>query len=241
VLKLTQAVIECCGWLSRTKAKEQGEGDGGRATADLVSDLLLPPNRQPKDIQELGEKLNFKDEHVQMVNDALEWVRQLNPEETEDYLYNLYVVCKGESVRRDRLGLACSLLPAHRRFLEGERERAERLAEPTSQHVGEIGVRQVFHKLTITYISEPMGGYTEFSSSQRVIMKDPDGNVFMNWCSTEPLGNVGDTFDVVGTVVKHTTYTATRGSMKGVPVAQTVINRIKEWDGKPVKVKKKKE
>jgi hypothetical protein len=63
----------------------------------------------------------------------------------------------------------------------------------------------------------------------------------MNWCSTEPLGNVGDTFDVVGTVVKHTTYTATRGSMKGVPVAQTVINRIKEWDGKPVKVKKKKE
>jgi hypothetical protein len=238
VLKLTQAVIDCCGWLSRTKAKEQ-EG-GSRATADLVSELLQPPNRQGELTKMLRARLVFKDEYDEMVAHALEWVRELNPEETEDYLYNLFVVCKGESVRLDRLGLACSLMPAHRRFLEGEREKLERLAKPASQHVGSVGDRQVFHALTIKYISEPMHGYNEFSSSQRVIFEDESGNVFMNWCSTEPLGDVGETFDVVGTIKAHTTYTASRGFMKGVPVAQSVINRIKIWDGKPVKPKKKK-
>lgn len=236
VLKLTQAVIDCCGWMSRTKAQELY---GVSPTADLVAGQLDPPNRQTDHDKELAKKLVFKNEYDQMVADALEWVRGLNPEESEDYLYNLHVVCKGETVQRKRFGLVCSLMAAHRRFLDGERQKKERAEKPQSQHVGTIKERTLLKGMKIVFIGEPSAGFNEFSSTRMVKFEDEAGNVFVWWCSTEAPGGVGETFDVVATIKDHSTYTPMRGDYRD-PVKQTIINRVTVWDGK-WKPKKKKE
>jgi hypothetical protein len=237
LLLVTRGVINTCGWMSRTKAREQ-LGSGVTPTADIVADLFQPPKLRLNPITDKVEEemKPATPEDVDFVNNALEWVRSLDPEITEDYLYNLYAVCRGESVRCDGFGLACSLLPAYRRFLDGEQKRAERAAKPASQYVGTVGERQIF-RVTVKYVSDPMPGYNDIGTTTRVVYEDEQGNSLIWWATSGLVGGVGETLDIVATVKKHQEYRPARGD--GTPIKQTVIARVTKWNGKPLPKKRK--
>jgi hypothetical protein len=154
-----------------------------------------------------------------MVAAALEWVRRINPEEAQDYLYNLHVVCKGECVREDRLGLACSLLPAYRRFIEGERERKEFEARTPSEYVGVVGERDLFEGCLLKYISEPYA--SDFRTTTRLMFLQ-GANVIIWWASNPDGFELDGTYDLVATPKKHEEYT----NRKGFTTKQTTVNRV---------------
>jgi hypothetical protein len=231
VLTLTQAVIDCIGWLSRSKARDNPWL--GTATADWVGSLLAPPRWWSTETKELSKKLTSKDDYPQITADALEWIRELPLDVEEDYLYNLKVACGGESVRYDMLGLACSLIPAYRRHLNEEIRRAEWARKKPSEFVGTVGDRQVF-EVTVKYIGEAMSSYSGYGTTTRVTYEDQEGNTLIWWASGDPIGELGETLSIVATVKKHEVYESRNG-----PVNQTVINRVKKWDGKPLKKCKK--
>lgn len=238
ILALTQEVILEKGWLSRTKAIEQEES--GNATSSLVSSLLTLPQYRSGYAEELWKTIVKNREEreeekqtalEQFAESALEWARSLDPESetTNDYLYNLHTIAKGESVTHKGLGLLCSLIPAYKRVVDGERERAEKASRPASTHLGNVGDRLVFENVTVEWVGQPT--YSQWGATTPVKFVDANGNVLMNWSSGESDYQKGEVVSIVGTVKAHAEYQG---------VAQTVINRIKEWDGKPVKQAKKK-
>lgn len=238
IINLTQEVIAEHGWLSKTKAIEQDRG--AESTSSLVSSLLTPPQYRStyaemlwdtikRNREERGEGGNLAIE--QTTESALEWARSLNAddEQTSDYLYNLHTIAKGESVTYKGLGLLCSLIPAYVRMLEGERERGEKGESVPSVHIGEIGERTLFENVIVEWVGQPT--YSQWGTTTPIKFKS-GSNVLMLWSSTGADDfNLGETVSIVGTVKSHDNY-------KGI--AQTVINRVKLWDGKPLKKTKKK-
>jgi hypothetical protein len=240
VLTLTQEVIIECGWLSATKRREILETDdrAPETTAYLVGSLLAPPVTRSTYIVELWSKINAnranrsEEENASLdtlSETALEWARSLDPEAetTNDYLYNLHTISKAESVSYKGLGLLCSLIPAYRRVTEVQKERE---SKPVSSHVGIIGGRQVFENVTVEWVGQAT--YSQWGATTPVKFVDSTGNVLMLWCSGSANEyEVGKILSIVGTVKSHDIYRN---------VNQTVINRVKLWDGKPVKQAKPK-
>lgn len=226
VLGVTQLVIECEGWLSRTKAKEMF---GVHATADLVESLFFPPRPVTQSFLKFEAKVDAKQAErgeaiTSMVEAAIEWVRSLSPTESEDYLYNLWVICRGETVRVDRLGLACSLMAAHRRHLDGERRKTEAAERPPSDYVGEIKKRAIFANCIVKHIGEPRGN--DFGGTSQRVLFLKDGKDVVLWYATNGGANtltVGEAYNIVGTPTRHEEkFNAYSKAME----KQTVINRV---------------
>ena len=218
LLQATQATIEAFGWVSRTKARDSQD----QATADRLGVLYMKPSdmsrKDKEDAERIREHYNVE-KNTPLIEAALEWVRGLDPEATGDYEYNLHVVCKGETARNDRVGLACSLLPAHRRFLEGEREKREYEANP-SEYVGTVGERDLLEGCVLKFISEPYA--TDFGTSTRLVFAQ--GANIMVWWSSNPEGfALGETYDLVCTPKKQEEY---HNARKNITTRQTVINRV---------------
>jgi hypothetical protein len=172
-----------------------------------------------------------------MVAEALEWVRGLTPGEDEDYLYNLWVITRGESVREDRLGLACSLMAAHRRHLEGERKKAEAAERPQSEYVGEPGKRATFLDCTLRFVGEPMP--SDFGpSTYMLFLKDgKDAIVWYMSGSPNPADwEVGQVYDLVGTVKRHEIKVDRKF---GTESKRTIINRARKANDKEIAKQKK--
>ncbi len=224
VLTVTQAAIEEFGWLSRSKAKELG----GFATADRVEKVFTPKNmlskQDEKDNAKIADRLKDNEEsYKNVIVKALEWIRNQSPEESEDYLYNLWVITRGETVRIDRLGLACSLLPAYRRYVDSQARKAKAESEP-SEFVGTIGKRQVFTDVVVHHISEPWAN--EWGTTQRVMFKQ-DFNLLI-WYATGIVANdwvVGTTYNICCTPKQHK---EAFNKFTQVNEKQTIINRVKE-------------
>jgi hypothetical protein len=219
VLGVAQACIEAFGWTSRTKARDTGE----KATADYVTLPYAQESRlSTQDKQDLAKIREHYDaeKSAPMVAAALEWVRSIDPETAEDYLYNLHVVCRGESVRADRLGLACSLLPAHRRHLGlVEAKKAAESREP-SEYVGTVGQRGLFRGCVLKYVSEPYA--SDWGTTTRLCFEQGP-NVIVWWASNPEGFEQGATYDLVATPKKHDPY---RNPRTGVETKQTVVSRV---------------
>jgi ribosomal protein L36 len=218
LLQATQATIEAFGWVSRIKARDSQD----QATADRLGVLYMKESDMSRKDKEDAEKIRERydvEKNTPLIEAALAWVRALDPTTTSDYEYNLHVVCKGETVRNDRVRLACSLLPAYRRFLEGERERMEYAANP-SEYVGTVGERDLFEGCVLKFISEPYA--TDFGTSTRLVFAQ--GANIMVWWSSNPEGfTLGETYDLVCTPKRHEDYTNPR---KNLTTKQTSINRV---------------
>lgn len=228
LLQTTQAAIEAYGWVSRAKARESYDLE---PTADLVA-LCYTPERylceaEKAVVKKVREHADAE-KHAPMVEAALEWIRGIDPEAAEDYLYNLHVICKGETVRRDRLGLACSLLPAHRRFLQGERERVEHERNP-SEYVGEVGTRSLFQGCELKFMSEPY--QSDWGTTTRLMFLQ-GSNVIIWWASKPGDFEVGETYDLVCTPKKHEEY---HNDRKGITTKQTVVSRVAVATEKDIK------
>lgn len=152
------------------------------------------------------EKVAFdanSDTVKKQVQEALECLKQ--QDESNNYFHNLKVACYSEYTSMRNTGIIASLIPAHFKALETEKERAEREARKqkeasSSKYVGEIGKRISFQPTAIQCLTswETMYGTTFL---YKII--DTFGNVFTWKTSSSISENISS---ITGTVKNHSVY-----------------------------------
>ncbi len=189
------------GWLSKTKAREQG----GSAIPTAERVLETYKNHQAMTELEVTEKM------LEEADLYIETFAALNSEEVaeSDFARNLKVICSAGYASKTSFGLACALPVAYKvRQDKAAREATQELRRQASKHVGEAGKRQNF-TATIERIiileSELYGPKT------LTIMADDSGNVlvggsfsYKNWNSeTHRCAEEGDRVTFKATVKEH--------------------------------------
>ncbi len=233
MLALTACFIETDGWLSRTKANEEG---GGLPTADAVVGFILDPHKEHESRRKwYPPEIKVTDKHKADAKAALEWCRT-EMWGDDDYTHNLRTLCKRDDVEPRRAGLVCSLMPRWGKTVERNRERKAEADKSPSTHQGEVGKRQTWH-LELLGINSIESGW---GATHIHRMRDEAGNIFVWFASHRPLldrtfyqedndGNkvpstfvvvaeAGEWYQVTGTVKKHDTFK---------DIAQTVLTRCK--------------
>lgn len=207
-LALTASVIEQDGWLSKTKAYEQGLT--GAATANIVWGLALDPRDQVKRSRYGGIEKDYRptDAHVKLAIDAAEWARVWTADPGDnDYKANLRVVCNMDYVERRTAGLAASIVSVYQREMQKEVEKALK-GESPSEHVGSVGEKLSGLVLTLTGCNFHEGFYGTSAIHNFV---DASGNVFSWFCTTgEQKFDIGQTVTVNATVKGHKVYRDTK-------------------------------
>jgi hypothetical protein len=193
----TSACIRDHGWLSKSKAYE----DGGTATATRVQDNLHPPTGK-----HVVSQIQTSD--WDKAKSATEWAESISDEEAEasDYLHNIRAIARSGMVGYRTCGFAASIISAYERTLQ---------VKPTyqaSNYVGIVKARDTFElvlKRHFTYDSD-------YGVVHKFLFNDKSGNVII-W-STNTLQNfeLNKKYGVKGTVKEHSEY-------KGVK--QTLITR----------------
>lgn len=220
-VEMTCVCIRQLGWVSRTTANAQEI----QSTSGLVC-WLLDKYRNAQDARDKADFIAKHDLHVEerdihLGELALTWGKAL-PTDGDQYLYNLGVAVRLGFVRSRTSGLVASLIVAYQRHMG---ELADRNKICTSVHVGEVGVRQGFEKVTVK------GTHTfdsAFGERTLVTFHDQAGNILKWWASGVPSWLVvNGQHDITGTVKAHEEY-------KGR--AETLLQRVSEG----VKVKRKK-
>jgi len=152
LLEVTGAVIKVEGWLSSTKAREQGFG--ATSTACSVMKYMEPPRggfKERRDI-EWAESVReaLTDKVKEQAEAAIWWAAAVG--EDNDYLYNIKVVANIGHVDSRGIGLAVSIYPSYQRHMEREVERKERdLKFLNSRHIGSVGeAKETMESLTST-------------------------------------------------------------------------------------------
>lgn len=194
------------GWVSRTKAREQGLG----STADAASGALFSTHRDtPRPTAE----------DIERAQAAIDWARAIDAETDDIYLLSCRALSYAGYCNGRTMGIAASIVAAHRRALNVAEEQKRREASP-SIHVGTPGKREAF-SVTIEKmvdIESDWGGKTLY------VLRTPEGALLKAFHSGGALRtkagrklDVGDTATVKATVKKH-------GEYKGQK--ETVVHRI---------------
>jgi hypothetical protein len=192
-------VITLNGWCSR----RQSEKSGKPATSDLALDALFA-------IHDVTPEAAA----VATAAAAIAWARQLAQEQRDlsDYVRRLYEIAQQEVIIYREIGLAASLLQAHQSAAQYAMER--QLTDRPSQHFG-----QVSERLTVTLL---VLNRTELPKPDGVTVLykfvDPNGNRAAWFASTDPKLEIGMTYNLKATVIRHSEF---RG------IAETILNRCK--------------
>ena len=204
VLARTSVAIREFGWTSRTKARDAIPPV--MATADTVANSY--DTRGVKEENRIDKKITEKD--LDDAEKAVEWAQSINPD--NDYLYNVKTVANMGDIQGKLLGIACSILPAHRRTVQRELEDAR--AKADSNHFGTIKKRELFN-LTVTGVFTTEGYY---GTTWIIRFIEGEGSQAVWFASKNPELEVGETYKIRGTVKKHDEY-------KGIK--QTALTRCK--------------
>ena len=204
------------GWVPRSKSD-------GNATADEVWNFLHPVSAGARESnRKFAEKnsLYAEDHDKEFVAKALEWVRDLDPG-SSDYLYNLRLACKAETVTYKTDGLVASLLAAYKRHVEKLVEwerRAKVEATKRRAHVGNVKERRGFPNLTVLSTRNFDGDY---GVKTLVVFESDEGDLLKWWATGDKTTDfaVGESYDVTGTVKKHGEYKGTK---------ETLLTRVAE-------------
>lgn len=115
------------GYVSRRVAQETGRF----ATADEVSNAFFARQRPGHGLDLIG------DDDAELAAKTIEWVRSLDEKALEnEYLYNLFTVCRNDAITSRQFGIAASAITAYQREVARQVERTsggnvdEYLAEP---------------------------------------------------------------------------------------------------------------
>lgn len=161
-LPYVAAEIREYGWRSRQMAEERG------GTATCMTAWTRMCDRSADAPTETDTTL---------AHDALAWAATLENQEN-DYLHNVAVVAKGGYVDHRNMGLAASIIPAHRKHQDRVNDCVVGAA---SQFVGEIGQRMDL-TLTVTgnrYLATTFGTFL-------IHLEDVDHNRFVWFASVGP-------------------------------------------------------
>jgi hypothetical protein len=187
------------GWVSRKKA----EVTGAAPTSERAIDAMFAVHDMTPDAAA-----------VAAAEVALVWARQFTPEDYDlsDYELKLHEIATKEIITYGETGLAASLLQAHQSAAQRAIER--QLTTRPSRHIGEVNTRMT---VTLTVLNR-----TEFPRPDglTVLYKfvDPNGNRAAWFASSDPHLEIGATYHLKATVVRH-------GDFRGV--AETILNRCR--------------
>ena len=210
-LPFVASAVRTGGWFSRTAARDM---PGRLATADVAWTFGVFPS---KDIKR-GDLIVPSSEDQSKAKVALEYVSEAlegrSDGDLSDYEHNLRVMIRTGWTDLRGAGIAASLLSCYDRMVG---KVAEKRAMAASQHVGEVGKRQVFASLTVLKVVDIDG---EFGTTHLHIFRDEAGNLLKWFASNERL-QTGNQYNVKGTVKKHDEYQGTK---------QTMLTRCKVLD-----------
>lgn len=201
-LQRAAQVIRTLGWISRTKAIEQGD----TASAETVWDYLTWP--YVKHRSDETPPADPTEEDIAAASDTLTWARDIPADVDSDYLYNVRVILSRGTVGLKDVGIATSAVAMFVKKRDAERAAAVYQTKPSS-YVGRVGQRfggkgkdalPVF-EATLVKMNSFIGN---FGPTTIFTMQDQDGNDFVWFCTGECASvAVGDRVTVQGTIKDH--------------------------------------
>lgn len=211
-LLMTSIIIRKLGWTSRGSVREEG---GGRATADWAWSFIFP---DPYDIglikqmeRELG-KFEDLERDREIASKALEWARAIPAEGSTDFMYNLGVTARQDTVNSKRSGLAAAIVSCYLREMENELKRKEReRLGANSNWVGTIGERENLPLLRVVGVKTwPDDRYGGVKTMIRFV--DVSGNIIVWFKSGEIPDGIkeGGFVDMTARIKKHDEYRGTK-------------------------------
>lgn len=228
-LGFVSAAMTAFGWLSRSKARQ--EGAGVEPTADIAfNHAEFKPNFE-RELKRRGEeRLEVTDRDVARATAAMEWATELSDSEVEasDYLYNLRTIVRAGSVEPKTAGYAASVIIAYEKATDQLRKAAEK---PVSNYVGTVGERRLFDVVVERVIESS----SDFGVTFIYMMTDKDGND-IKWFASHLLRDAdsrvveqGKSVTIKATVKRHQEYKGRK---------QTAVNRAEVFVERPKNTKK---
>lgn len=202
--------IEKKGWVSATRAKEEGIPATYKA-AEFVCDYR---NKEKEDWKNAQPRQTHREEALKII----EYVRETLSAKANlgEFEYNLTVIFKSNYVALNKLAFAASAYIAYQHHLEAlERERLRQEIEGNrlDEFAGTVGVRETFTVTVVRRIALETG----YGITRLHIMVDQKGREFA-WFSSGASLEVGAQITIKGTVKEHRQYEGKK---------QTVLTRCK--------------
>ena len=216
ILEGTRKMIRAFGWVSGGQAYQE---IGLTSTKDRVDTYLNGKgsrecNKLVQAWYDAQRENDYPDTDPQLIENAIEWAKSLKGDEN-NYLNNIGILGEQGYATARQLGMAVSILPSYEKEVAKRiREEARKAIADASEHVGEIGKREVFDNVVLTEVK-----YIEGQFGVSVLHKfNMDGNQLV-WFGSRELGGVeiGDKISIKATVKRHDEF-------NGIP--QTAINRV---------------
>jgi len=215
-LELARKAIRIYGWVSGSQAYQ----DYSISTSQMVKNVIDASSSSASlqeftaDWSRVQDERNLSDSDPQLVADSIEWAKA-GKDSDSNYLNNIGIIADNGYTTKRSMGMAVSILSSYEREIEKRiREEARNKAQEESNHVGEVGKREVFNNVQLTgvqYIDSHFGT----SVLHRFLMDDTNQAVWFG--SKELDAEVGDTFSIKATVKKHGEFNS---------ISQTTINRV---------------
>lgn len=215
-LAYVAASIRHDGWLSRTKARDEG----GQATADIAWNVMHPARGEHERRQSRGEWIAPSERDIESAKTALAWsdihLTEADPNTLGDYEHNLRVAVVGGIVTHRLAGIAASLISYYERaqgkILRAKAAESIKDAANKAGYVGAVGKRCSFKASLVAVF--------DFTSNYGVVhvhkFLTPEGSVLV-WKTGSDKLDLGS-YDIAGSVKEHSEY---KGEL------QTVLTRCK--------------
>lgn len=170
---------------------------GARATGDAVRTTFFDRLSNVKGTE------NPTDEDYRKAVEIVDWVQSLTEDDlANDYLYNLFTVCKSGTLTDRQFGIAASGVAAYRRVEERrERDEASKRERPTyaDEFLGEVGGRiDVTFTVTHTFEQEDRG----YGPATKYIMVADTGHK-LSWITGTFDLEKGNTYQANFSVKQH--------------------------------------
>jgi ribosomal protein L36 len=205
-VSIVSAVIKKLGWVSRANSDESNP-----STATIAFDICYRPNSYTR---ELIEKYNLvaTQDDFDAATKALEWASKLDPVNAKsNYLHDLGVCCRATYVIPKTSGFVASVISAHNRHLANQ----VAVSNNVSKHVGTVGERTVFEKLTVKCATPCLSGVYPKTAVRFI---DQNGNVIVWFASGSPEWvKIGETVSVKCSVSSHTSFN---------DIPETIVKRV---------------
>ena len=205
-----QKAIRLYGWTSKTKANEEHIS----STASLAWDSLDNRKDSRPDWKKSDREIEFEQPPIDADRDnarmTLEWMRNIDPNTSSDYLRNLWQIAQNDFVTDQSAGYAASAYNAMRKEQDEAREAEE--ARKTKSYVGKVGGKFEGDLILVRSASFD----SEWGLTYIHRFEDESGNVIV-WKTGTPMTECRS-YSIKASIKDHAEY-------RGIP--QTVITRAK--------------
>lgn len=211
IIASTLVAVERFGWVSKSA---EADDETKWATAGRVMLFLDPPTRVKLDET---EKLIPTDDELNRADEIIEWTKNIDTSVSyNDYEFNLKTIAEKGSASGRYFALACSMVICYMKANDLVKKKAEREnLDANSDYVGEIKKRMEFGKVKV---ESSQKFENNWGVTNMIKFRDENNNVLIWWASGSQGLEVGEEFEIVGTVKEHEEYNGNK---------QTKILRVK--------------